>query len=73
MEGLNIDPNSMQVAQDEYGRPIIIVRSQDKKTRAHGIPAIKVSERGLTGTGRGAKLPSRAFLLLRWVPKAQAS
>jgi len=41
MEGLNIDPNSMQVAQDEYGRPIIIVRSQGTKTRAHGIPAIK--------------------------------
>lgn len=28
-------------AQDEYGRPFIVVRDQGKKTRAHGIEAIK--------------------------------
>jgi T-complex protein 1 subunit epsilon len=27
---------------DEYGRPFIIVREQAKKTRSHGIEAIKV-------------------------------
>ncbi len=29
------------VAQDETGRPFIIVRDQDKKRRLHGIEAIK--------------------------------
>ncbi len=28
-------------AQDEYGRPFIVVREQGKKTRANGIQAIK--------------------------------
>ena len=28
-------------AQDEYGRPFIVVRDQGKKTRAHGTQAIK--------------------------------
>ncbi|KAH9068377.1 TCP-1/cpn60 chaperonin family-domain-containing protein [Lactarius deliciosus] len=32
-------------ATDEYGRPFIILREQSKKTRAHGLEAIKVSAR----------------------------
>jgi phosphopantetheinyl transferase (holo-ACP synthase) len=28
-------------AQDEYGRPFIVVREQGKKTRAQGIQALK--------------------------------
>lgn len=31
----------MGYAQDEYGRPFIVVRDQGKKTRAHGTQAIK--------------------------------
>ncbi|KAK0543760.1 T-complex protein 1 subunit epsilon [Tilletia horrida] len=33
--------DQIQYAQDEYGRPYIIVRDQGKKTRAHGTEAIK--------------------------------
>lgn len=39
---LQIDPDSAQVlGSDEYGRPIIVVREQSRKTRLNGIPAIK--------------------------------
>ncbi|KAG6851111.1 T-complex protein 1 subunit epsilon [Arthromyces matolae] len=36
-----MDPNQAVYATDEYGRPFIIVREQAKKTRSHGIEAIK--------------------------------
>ncbi|KXN84761.1 T-complex protein 1 subunit epsilon [Leucoagaricus sp. SymC.cos] len=36
-----MDPNSAVYATDEYGRPFIIVREQSKKTRVHGLEAIK--------------------------------
>ncbi|KIJ92994.1 hypothetical protein K443DRAFT_684884 [Laccaria amethystina LaAM-08-1] len=36
-----MDPNSAVYATDEYGRPFIIVREQARKTRTHGIEAIK--------------------------------
>lgn len=32
----------MSLAFDEYGRPFIIVREQEKKQRLQGIDAIKV-------------------------------
>ncbi|EFI27869.1 T-complex protein 1 epsilon subunit [Coprinopsis cinerea okayama7 len=36
-----IDPNSAVYTTDEYGRPFIILREQGKKTRTHGLEAIK--------------------------------
>lgn len=38
-----IDPNSAVYATDEYGRPFIIVREGQKKSRLSGIEAIRVS------------------------------
>jgi len=38
---MNVDPNSAVYTTDEYGRPFIILREQAKKTRTHGIEAIK--------------------------------
>lgn len=39
----NIDPNSAVYATDEYGRPFIIVREGQVKSRLNGIAAIRVS------------------------------
>lgn len=39
----SIDPNSAVYATDEYGRPFIIVREGQKKSRLTGIEAIRVS------------------------------
>ena len=39
---LQINPNNAIYASDEYGRPFIIVREQEKKQRMHGIEAQKV-------------------------------
>jgi ERCC4-type nuclease len=41
----NIDPNSAVYATDEYGRPFIIVREGQQKSRLHGLDAIRVSSR----------------------------
>lgn len=41
----NIDPNSAVYATDEYGRPFIIVREGQQKSRLSGIAAIRVSYR----------------------------
>lgn len=41
----NIDPNSAVYATDEYGRPFIIVREGQKKSRLSGIEAIRVSSK----------------------------
>ncbi|GAA5949427.1 hypothetical protein JCM3765_003405 [Sporobolomyces pararoseus] len=38
MQGL---PQGAQYAVDEYGRPFIVIRDQGKKTRMHGLEAIK--------------------------------
>jgi hypothetical protein len=38
----NIDPNSAVYATDEYGRPFIIVREGQQKSRLSGIAAIRV-------------------------------
>lgn len=53
---LAIDPDSAQVVgTDEQGRPIIVVREQGRKTRLHGIPAVKVSlTKSLAPTGANA-------------------
>lgn len=39
----NIDPNSAVYATDEYGRPFIIVREGQVKSRLNGVAAIRVS------------------------------
>lgn len=39
----NIDPNSAVYATDEYGRPFIIVREGQQKSRLSGLAAIRVS------------------------------
>ncbi|KAJ7931592.1 chaperonin Cpn60/TCP-1 family [Mycena leptocephala] len=36
-----MDPNQAIYTTDEYGRPFIIVREQARKTRTHGVEAIK--------------------------------
>lgn len=41
----NIDPNSAVYATDEYGRPFIIVREGQRKSRLSGIEAIRVSSK----------------------------
>ncbi|PPQ69152.1 hypothetical protein CVT25_004532 [Psilocybe cyanescens] len=38
---MSYDPNSAVYTTDEYGRPFIILREQAKKTRTHGVEAIK--------------------------------
>ncbi|KAK9382991.1 chaperonin Cpn60/TCP-1 family [Kockiozyma suomiensis] len=38
---MSLDMSNAIVAQDEMGRPFIIVRDQGKKKRAHGIDAVK--------------------------------
>lgn len=44
--GLHISPSKMSalgtLAFDEYGRPFIIIKDQDKKTRLTGLDALKV-------------------------------
>ncbi|KAG1061225.1 hypothetical protein G6F42_027732 [Rhizopus arrhizus] len=37
----NIDPNSAVYATDEYGRPFIIVREGQQKSRLSGLAAIR--------------------------------
>ncbi|TEB34560.1 T-complex protein 1 epsilon subunit [Coprinellus micaceus] len=41
MSAPSIDPNSAVYTTDEYGRPFIILREQSRKTRTHGVEAIK--------------------------------
>lgn len=43
MSNAQIDPNSAVYATDEYGRPFIIVREGQQKSRLHGLDAIRVS------------------------------
>jgi len=38
MQGM---PSNATYATDEYGRPFIIIKDQGKKTRSHGLEAIK--------------------------------
>jgi len=40
---LSIDPNSGQLIFDEYGRPFILLRDQDKQSRLKGIEAHKAN------------------------------
>jgi len=40
---MNIDPNNAQLIYDEYGRPFIIVRDQDKQSRLTGREAHKAN------------------------------
>jgi len=40
---MNIDPNNAQLIYDEYGRPFIIVRDQDKQSRVKGLEAHKAN------------------------------
>lgn len=40
---VNIDPNNAQLIYDEYGRPFIIVRDQDKQNRVKGLEAHKAN------------------------------
>ena len=44
MASAKIDPNSAVYATDEYGRPFIIVREGQQKSRLHGLDAIRVRE-----------------------------
>ncbi len=55
---LQINPNNAIYASDEYGRPFIIVREQEKKQRMHGIEAQKVTCRSIDslGTHHGCSL-----------------
>lgn len=41
MNGANLDFANATYAQDEYGRPFIVVKDQGKKMRMHGLEAIK--------------------------------
>ncbi|KAG1452446.1 hypothetical protein G6F56_007819 [Rhizopus delemar] len=41
MASASIDPNSAVYATDEYGRPFIIVREGQQKSRLHGLDAIR--------------------------------
>ena len=45
MANARIDPNSAVYATDEYGRPFIIVREGQQKSRLHGLDAIRVREK----------------------------
>jgi len=40
---MNIDPNSAQLIYDEYGRPFIILKDQDKQSRVKGLEAQKAN------------------------------
>lgn len=39
------------LAFDEYGRPFLIIKDQDRKSRLMGLEALKVTGRGRTGGG----------------------
>ena len=39
------------LAFDEYGRPFLIIKDQDRKTRLMGLEALKVTGLGPTGAG----------------------
>ncbi|CAO3702842.1 unnamed protein product [Rhizopus stolonifer] len=41
MASASINPNSAVYATDEYGRPFIIVREGQQKSRLHGLDAIR--------------------------------
>lgn len=41
--GMNIDMNSAQMIYDEYGRPFILLRDQDKTNRVKGLEAHKAN------------------------------
>ena len=40
----------MSLAFDEYGRPFIVIKEQDTKTRIKGVDAIKVHISSLSAT-----------------------
>lgn len=40
---MNIDPSGAQMIFDEYGRPFILIRDQDKQTRLKGLEAHKAN------------------------------
>ena len=61
---VNIDPNNAQLIYDEYGRPFIIVRDQDKQNRVKGLEAHKVSFLTLKKIAP-KKFLSAVFLFLR--------
>lgn len=54
------------LAFDEYGRPFLIIKDQDRKSRLMGLEALKVMAQGpvrggLRGGGRGrGSAPARA-------------
>lgn len=51
------------LAFDEYGRPFLILKDQERKTRLMGLEALKVSERGGRPRARGGwAAPCRAML-----------
>lgn len=39
------------LAFDEYGRPFLIIKDQDRKSRLMGLEALKVTGQGRTGGG----------------------
>lgn len=45
------------LAFDEYGRPFLILKDQDRKTRSTGLEALKVKIAAGNGSGNGP-LPS---------------
>lgn len=47
---LNLFKIGMSLAFDEYGRPFIVIKEQDSKTRIKGIDAIKVTLPSPRGT-----------------------
>ena len=47
---LNLFKSEMSLAFDEYGRPFIVIKEQDTKTRIKGVDAIKVHISSLSAT-----------------------
>lgn len=70
------------LAFDEYGRPFLILKDQDRKTRSTGLEALKVKIEAGNGSGNGplrSTVPAGVLLLKRhsgsevwnWVPRSR--
>ena len=62
----------MSLAFDEYGRPFIILREQEKKKRTKGLEAHKVSQSVSNEANQGMALLGHLWIVASWLAKGSA-